>query len=153
MTRQTLHGKLPDLLGAGFAIVLGLFVLFESSHYTLGTLRDMGPGYFPRMFSVLLIILGALLALAALLSKDTAERISLPRLGSVIFIGAAFISFALLIDRFGMIPAVFSAVFLSTFASSNVRIGRSLVLSAATACACAALFVFALGLPIKVFAL
>ncbi len=153
MSEKSLHAKLPDLAGAGFAVALGLFVLVESQSYVMGSLRDMGPGYFPGMFAIVLIVLGCLLAGVTLFSSTVAPKATFPRFFSVVSIIAAFMAFALLIDRFGLLPAIFAAVFLSTFASANAHIARSVVLSAVTAAGCSILFVAVLGLPIKVFAL
>jgi Tripartite tricarboxylate transporter TctB family len=47
-------------------VALGLFAIVYGSKYTLGTAARMGPGYFPRILGILLIVLGAILAVRAL---------------------------------------------------------------------------------------
>lgn len=50
------------LSGAAF-ILLGLFVVWERRVLPLGTHRHPGPGYFPLLLAILLIVLGTLLVL------------------------------------------------------------------------------------------
>ncbi|MCC6870733.1 MAG: tripartite tricarboxylate transporter TctB family protein, partial [Burkholderiales bacterium] len=40
-------------------IALGIFAITVGSNYTLGSAARMGPGYFPRILGILLIVLGA----------------------------------------------------------------------------------------------
>lgn len=145
--------RLPDLVGAALAIALGSYAWIASADYAAGTLRDMGPGFFPRLAAGGLILLGLLLGLTTLKSPPSRFGGDRPEWSSVLLIGAALISFALLIERNGLFPAIFVAVLLSTFASDNRNISRSVLLSAATAGVCVAVFIYGLNLPMKVFAL
>ena len=47
-------------------IAIGVFAIVYGMKYTLGSAARMGPGYFPRILGILLIGLGAILALRAL---------------------------------------------------------------------------------------
>ena len=47
-------------------IAFGVAAIVIGSNYALGTAARMGPGYFPRILGILLIALGAILALRAL---------------------------------------------------------------------------------------
>lgn len=49
-----------DRIGGSALCLLALFVVWESRALPLGTLRHPGPGYFPVLLAVLLLILGAL---------------------------------------------------------------------------------------------
>ncbi|HTQ00837.1 MAG TPA: tripartite tricarboxylate transporter TctB family protein [Casimicrobiaceae bacterium] len=44
-------------------ICLGVAAIWLGSAYTLGTAARMGPGYFPRILGILLIVLGSIVAL------------------------------------------------------------------------------------------
>ena len=61
-----MRDRMPDLIAASLAVVLGLFTLYESSGYDMGSLRDMGPGYFPRILAIVLIGLGLALVISTL---------------------------------------------------------------------------------------
>jgi len=145
--------RLPDLLAAAATLGLGLFAWVESSDYAMGTLRSMDAGYFPRMISVGLLSLGLLLAVMTLLggpNRFGGDRVS-PL--SMVIISAALLTFAFTIERFGIIPAIFCSVLLSTFASETRNYVQALLLSAGTAVLSALVFVQLLGLTIKVFAI
>ena len=145
--------RLPNLLSALLSIALGLFALYESRIYEVGELRDMGPGYFPLICAVALIGLGVLLFIVALRAPPSQFADERPTLLSLLLIGASLLSFALLIEDYGLFPAIAVAVFISTFASENRNILRSLLLALLTAAGCVVIFVYVLALPIKVFAL
>lgn len=145
--------KYSDVVGALFTISIGLLSLFEASNYSLGTINNMGPGYFPVALSWLLIILGVMLFISNLLRKNGSEITPLPNIFSIFLIGGGVLSFSFLIESHGIIPAIFSAVFISTFASCNINIIRSLIVSVVTSMVCALVFIVILGLPIKVFTL
>jgi len=42
--------------------VIGIFFKYHSSNLTMGSLQDMGPGFYPNMISNLLIIIAILIA-------------------------------------------------------------------------------------------
>ncbi len=47
-----------DRVSGGFFVLLGLFVIWERRVLPLGTPGNPGPGYFPLLLSILLILLG-----------------------------------------------------------------------------------------------
>ena len=74
-------------------IAIGVFAIVYGMKYTLGSAARMGPGYFPRILGILLILIGAILALRSF----RLEGPPLPRwkwrptvvvLGSVVLFGA-----------------------------------------------------------------
>src|SRR5438128_442157 len=77
------------LLLAGF----GGFALFFARLYPLGSAARMGPGYFPRMLGILLVVIGAVLMLRSLRWAGTPLpkwplRPTVVILGSVVVFGA-----------------------------------------------------------------
>ena len=52
-----------DRVSGAFLILLGLFVVWERRVLPLGTASRPGPGYFPLLLAILLIVLGAILIL------------------------------------------------------------------------------------------
>jgi hypothetical protein len=55
-TQRTLSA---DGLAGLFFLTLGLFFLFHSFGYGMGSLRDIGPGFFPALTGGILAVLGA----------------------------------------------------------------------------------------------
>src|SRR2546425_5531377 len=73
-------------------IAFGVAAIVIGSNYALGTAARMGPGYFPRILGILLVTLGALLALRALRLQGSPVpplkwRPTLIVLGSVVLFG------------------------------------------------------------------
>ncbi|MFD1796355.1 tripartite tricarboxylate transporter TctB family protein [Paracoccus aurantiacus] len=97
-------GAVLALVGAGVALHAGLRLDF-------GTLRAMGPGFFPVTLGVLLLLMGAGIALPAL--KRGAEPVIFRWLdaGAVI---AAILIFGLGMGRLGVALACFLAVIVAS---------------------------------------
>ena len=53
-----------DTWAGALCIAIGLGVLWEANRYSIGTLGQMGPGFYPAVLGVLLAVVGALIALA-----------------------------------------------------------------------------------------
>lgn len=125
-----------------------VFAGYALANYQLGTVRSMGPGMFPFALGVAQVTLGGVIAIGGLLRVG--ERPDL-RIWTPLFVFGGIIAFGLLIKPFGLIPAVFALVLISSFAQLTFKPLR-LVLLAVSACALAwAIFHAALGLPMPLF--
>ncbi|MCC7273321.1 MAG: tripartite tricarboxylate transporter TctB family protein [Alphaproteobacteria bacterium] len=115
----------------------------------LGSAGRMGPGYFPRGLSFVLIVFGAIVALRALApGSEAVERMRLrPLLGIV----AGGVAFAWLIDEGGILLASVAAIAGGGLADRESRWGEVAVLAVISAGFCAAVFVWALRLPIPLW--
>jgi hypothetical protein len=60
----------PGVIGGALALAIGVWAMAEAWTYPLGTLRRMGPGYFPVMLGGLMAAMGAMLALSALVRAE-----------------------------------------------------------------------------------
>lgn len=96
-------------IGVGFAL--------GATNYSMGTAARMGPGYFPFWLGVCLTVLGAIVALTAMLPKaEETEvekfdfKIAIVVIGSVALCGTV-------LDILGVYISVFLLVFLSSMAS------------------------------------
>jgi hypothetical protein len=129
--------------------ICGILGIFFGASLDPGTPRRMGPGFFPRILSWVLILLGAAVAGAG------AARAGAPagalRWRPVILVTAAVITFGALIDRIGLIPATAATVALGAFAGRDARPREVAALAVAMAVGAAGLFVYALGLPLPLW--
>ena len=101
----------------------GLFFSGFGTRYTFGSAARMGPGYFPTVLGVLLVILGAAIALAALSPKAEEHHVAkfdwrtiALVLGSVVLFGV-LLNFPLLAvfdhdGRVGGVPVLYLYVLL-----------------------------------------
>lgn len=132
-------------------IVLGLIVAHEGSNYPIGSLRQMGPGYFPIALGVLLIFLGGLIAATATAGND-AEEAALPHAewrGWAGILGGPIL-FILLGRTTGMLPATFACVFVAALGDRETTLKGALILATGVTVFGVILFHSLLKLPMPV---
>ncbi|TQI73926.1 tripartite tricarboxylate transporter TctB family protein [Bosea sp. AK1] len=140
--QDALAGLLFMGLGAlGFAIALG---------YTFGTTIDMGPGYFPRVLSLVLIGFGIVIFVRGL-------RHCMPVEGGwgwlpLALLSASLLLFGFLLERAGLVPALAALFFVSARAGHEFKTREVLVLTAVMSVFAAVVFVWGLKLPYALFA-
>ena len=137
-----------DLLAGCLFIAFGLAFLILARNYQLGSARRMGPGYFPVVLSLLLMVIGlATMARGFLVAgppvRDVAGK-------ALLLITASIVVFGLLVERAGVGLAVAALVLASAAASRNSRLPATLLLAAALGAFCVLVFVKGLGLPFPV---
>ncbi|OWU84510.1 hypothetical protein ATO6_12580 [Oceanicola sp. 22II-s10i] len=148
---EFIRTRREDLIAGLVTVGIGIFILTESFGYRLGTLRSMGPGYFPMLLAVAMCALGLILILTATPDKPSDGAAQFADKRGVLLVAAAFLAFALMIERTGMVPAIGAAVFLSALANRTTSWLTALILAAATAGTCWLLFSVLLGLQLRAF--
>jgi len=140
-----------DVIAGLITVAVGLFILTEAFDYRLGTLTRMGPGYFPMLLGVCMCLLGAVLLVFAEPGGRSEAESEGSNLRGVLMVTAAFLAFALLIERVGMVPAIFVAVFLASLSNRTTSLLTAAMLAVGTALSCWLIFSLLLGLQIKAF--
>lgn len=140
---------LTELLAGVTFIAIGAFALFIGRLYPMGTALDMGPGYIPRIVAFGLIGMGLIGVVRGIVARDWRWP-SLP-LRPMLWVGAAILSFALLIGRAGLFISVIVAVLLSAFAAYEIRWREAPIVALVLAVFCTALFGYALRLPLPLW--
>lgn len=134
-------------LAMAIALVLaGIAVAYMGLVYGLGTMRHIGPGFFPLALGVLLGLLSLGILVETGRGSDTDAQVPARVIGSVI---GSLLVFAFLLERFGLVPATISLIVVASFASSSPRplpVAASAVLMAAAA---VAVFIWGLRLPLR----
>ncbi|MDI9331847.1 MAG: tripartite tricarboxylate transporter TctB family protein [Alphaproteobacteria bacterium] len=126
------------LSGLMFLVVGGVFA-WGATSYSLGTGARMGPGYFPMMLGVLLILLGAIIMLGGLIVEtpdgDKVGKIAWKPLSYIL--GANLVFGILLgglpkfgIPSFGLIAAIFALVIIASKAGDEFSWKSVLILAA-----------------------
>lgn len=125
--------------GLMFMTVGGSFA-WGAVDYELGDAARMGPGYFPFMLGLILVVLGALVALNAFRSGppggdkigSIAWRPLVFILGANLLFGALLVGLPSLgIPAFGLIVAIFGLVILAGYARQGASLKDSLILATA----------------------
>jgi hypothetical protein len=128
---------------------VGVFAIVYGSKYTIGTAARMGPGYFPRILGILMIVLGLILALRALRLKGSAVpawrwRPTLLVLGSVVMFGA-------IVKPLGMALSTVLLIVVASAASHEFRWKESLISGVALAVLAVGVFVIGLNLQLPIW--
>lgn len=137
-----------ELTVAGAVTALGAFLALKGAGYQIGTLRHMGPGFFPVAVGVALAALG--LAIVAEVRTSSAPPPDLP-LRPMALIVAGLIVFAVLVGRAGLIPATLALVLISAFADRAMTPLRALISALGIALVGYLVFVLGFRLPLHPF--
>lgn len=148
---STQHSRIikgpQDFYGGLALVAIALFALWASSDLQGMRGFSFGPGTAPRMFGVLLAILGAGVALTGLLTKGE----PLQRFGvrGPVFVTAAIVFFSLAIRPCGLIITAFVAFLIAALGSDETQWKEAVIVGAVLTAGCALLFPYALGLPLE----
>jgi Tripartite tricarboxylate transporter TctB family len=143
--------KNPQDFWAGLLfLVVGCLALWFGRGYAFGTATKMGPGYLPTVLSWALVLIGAFLSLRALALEGPSIEASLIR--PQVFILLAIVVFGLLIERFGLAPAIVVVTVIAALASREMRWREALLVAVGLAALCVGLFIYLLGQPLTIFA-
>ncbi|NUB45246.1 tripartite tricarboxylate transporter TctB family protein [Fertoebacter nigrum] len=147
MTSQS-YDKADAAAGVLF-ILIGLGFGVQSWWLDIGTALRMGPGYFPLVLSVILVLLGAAVVVNA--TKQPGEPIGSLAARGMIYILPAPIFFGLTVRGLGFVPSIFLTTFIACFASLKMKPLPALLLSVVVAVFSTLVFSYALGLPFRRF--
>lgn len=132
-----------DLIGGLMLIVGGAVPLVETATYPMGTLKRLGPGFFPTVLCVMLIALGVVILVGAMVRAGPRPTVDWLSLCSV---PSGLLVFALTVDSLGLVPAVLLLVAISTVADRPYRPRRTLALAVVLTVACVLVFQIGLGM-------
>ena len=136
-----------DLLTGLLFLGLGGFVLVYGARYPIGSAVRMGPGYFPRLISSGLALLGLVLIIRSLLrGGETLGAIALRPL-VVVLLGT--FAFGLLIERAGFWLASIVLVFASRLVERELRLAEVAGLALVLTALITVIFRYGLGLPMQ----
>ncbi|HEX7387799.1 MAG TPA: tripartite tricarboxylate transporter TctB family protein [Castellaniella sp.] len=135
-----------DYYAGALMILFGLGAMIAGSRYHLGTLRRMGPGFFPAAVGGLLILCGIIIAIEGLAGQNVSDGKTKPEWRGWLCIIGGIAAFILLGAYLGLIPATFAIVFISGMGDRHNTLKGVLVLSAITCAVAVVIFWWALGM-------
>nr|WP_281389648.1 tripartite tricarboxylate transporter TctB family protein [Pelagibacterium limicola] len=118
-------------------------------HYNMGTITRMGPGMIPAALGVLMALFGVTISISGFFRSGRFPEV---RTLTPIFILGSIAAFAVLVRPFGLIPAVFVATIVATFAELNFRPLLCVILGLALSLMAYVIFIVGLRLTIPPFA-
>jgi hypothetical protein len=130
-------------------VALASAFFFQAQNYAMGRANAMGPGYFPSLLALVLAGVGAVLVIRSFYIEGA--RIAVLRLGPLAMLVTAIVLFGLLINWLGLVVAGALAALIGARAGPDFRIGEGIALSVALVAFSVIVFVYALGLPLKLW--
>jgi hypothetical protein len=122
-----------DYAAGALVALIGAFAFVEAMTYDMGTLEQLGPGFFPAALGVVLVLIGIAIAVTAGASlPEQAERAQVrldPR--GWLCITASIAAFILLAERAGLVPATFVSVLVAAFGDRTTTVRGAMALAAA----------------------
>jgi hypothetical protein len=153
-----------DHIAGAVMILVGLGAVYFARPLDLGTLMQMGPGYFPTALGVILILIGALIAIGAgrpmqssVIEQFPGEQLdgqavaARPEWRGWSCILGAFVAFIFLFQYAGAVPATTAISAISAFAERNNSWKSILCLVVFANTALLVVFWWALRMPLHLF--
>jgi len=142
-------GHPKDFWSGMLFVGIGAFALIYGTKYTIGTAARMGPGYFPRILGILMVVIGLILTFRSLRSKGTPVpgwkwRPTLLVIGSVVLFGAV-------VKDLGMAISTVLLIVIASAASHEFRVKESIIAGVALAVLAVGVFVVGLSLQLPIW--
>lgn len=125
--RRHLHrdfwaGVVVAIVGSGFAA--------QSARYRIGTLLEMGPGYFPAALGIIFALVGVAIAVQGFIKSPAASHERHPPDWRVwVLVIAAVVAFIVLGAQLGLAAAAFAIVFISALADRENTLASATLLA------------------------
>jgi hypothetical protein len=106
-----------DYYAGALCVLFGLGVVIVASGYNVGSLREMGPGFFPIMLGLAMMLMGVLIVGAAIFGAPEPpdpfdqHMPETPDWRGCFCILSSVVLFIVTASWFGMAPAIFLSVF------------------------------------------
>jgi putative tricarboxylic transport membrane protein len=138
-----------DFVGGIALMAVAAFALWASSDLQGMRGFSFGAGTAPRMFGVLLLLLGGGVTLMGIFTEG--PQISKYHWRGPLFVSLAIISFAVAIRPLGLVVSAFTAFMIAALGTHETRWKETIIVGACLTLGCSLLFPYALGLPLQLF--
>lgn len=144
------QSKAMNAVSGGVLLLAGLVMLVFAWGYPTGSVNQMGPGFIPQTIAILMSVLAVAIIIVDLRAPHVVSPGAMHWRG-LIFVSAAVILFAVLVDRAGLVPSMFLAVAVSMFADDQAKPLSVLIYTVIATFLGWLLFLVGLELPIPAF--
>ncbi len=138
-----------DFIGGLALMAIAVFALWASSDLQGMHGFSFGAGTAPRMFAILLLILGAGVMLVGILSDG--PHIAAYSWRGPLFVSMSIVFFALAIRPLGLVVSAFASFLIASLGSHETKWLEAIIVGACLTLGCAILFPYVLGLPMPMF--
>ncbi|WP_417579015.1 tripartite tricarboxylate transporter TctB family protein [Nitrincola sp.] len=134
-----------QLVAALLLALTGVFIIWQGSEYPLGSLRRMGPGFYPVIIGSVLVLFSALLTLEVA-REEPEKNVWIPR--PILMISSGFICFGALLESAGLVPAILAMVILTSLAEKPVRPLSTALTAISLSILGVVVFIYGLNIPV-----
>ncbi|MDR3522163.1 MAG: tripartite tricarboxylate transporter TctB family protein [Acidocella sp.] len=146
------QSNLKDILGGGLMLVIGLGTCWQAAQYELGSLQQMGPGFFPMSLGVILAVTGLLILISGLRTAPEMPRMKWqPQWRGWLCICTSLVAFVVIGNFFGLLPATFSTVLIAAFGDRKNSLAAAIILAACMTLVCLIVFWWLLQVQFPLF--
>ena len=138
-----------DFVGGIALMAIALFALWASSDLQGMHGFSFGAGTVPRMFAVLLLLLGGVIALMGI--RNDGPQIGVYAWRGPLFVMLSIVFFALAIRPLGLVVSAFSSFLIAALGSHETKWLEAIIVGGCLTLGCALLFPYVLGLPMPMF--
>jgi hypothetical protein len=138
-----------DYFGGVVLIAVALFALWASSDLQGMHGFSFGAGTAPRMFGVLLLLLGVAITFVGLLFDGPVMAAYAWR--GPLFVSLSILTFAVAIRPLGLVVSAFVTFLVSSLGTPETRWKETIIVGIALTAFCSFLFPYALGLPMQLW--
>jgi len=136
-----------DFFAGIFFTAFAAFIFWNTRGLSTGTLRNVGPGFFPSLLAPCLGLIGTILTLRGFIGSSL-EPLRLPW-RPVAFITLASLVFALILEYAGLPAAIAISTLVATLAYAERRWKRAIMTALILCIVNTVLFIFLLQQPIS----
>lgn len=141
-----------DYYAGALMLLTGLGAVYMGLDYHVGSLTQMGPGFFPVAVGAVLALMGVLIALGARNpAPDDEEAHQPPEWRGWICITASIVAFIVLGKYGGLVPATFAVTFISALGDRENRVKEAVLLALAMCAVAVVVFWWALKMQLPLF--
>ena len=134
---------------AACIIIFGAVMAYFGSFYGIGSLQDMGAGYFPVLLGFVTIFFGIATLLEVRHSQNPPPKIPWR---AFVCVFSAILIWSLLVERIGLFPSSVLLVIIGSLGRSKINM-RAMILTALLAStASVSIFIEGFSLPLRVVA-
>jgi putative tricarboxylic transport membrane protein len=138
-----------DFVGGIALMAIAAFALWASSDLQGMHGFSFGAGTAPRMFGVLLLGLGAAVALVGLLTEGA--HLAAYAWRGPLFVSLSILAFAVTIRPLGLVVSAFLTFLVSALGTHETRWKETIIVGIALTAFCSFLFPYGLGLPMQLW--
>src|SRR6476661_8339527 len=138
-----------DFVGGVALMAIALFALWASSDLQGMHGFAFGAGTAPRMFAVLLLGLGAAVALVGVLAEGA--HLATYHWRGPLFVSLSILSFGVTIRPLGLVVSAFASFLIAALGTHETRWKETIIVGICLTIGCSLLFPYALGLPLQLF--